>query len=162
MLRRNIYGYTISVNMSSCCYWDKTVTPSWKGHFSLPQSVHKMLSRWVRKPRPTSETAHCTQAKHSLCHWRSSKEMYFAPARPAHIKQRSIYLHNVQVNARYSPCLPHSSYTNANKGFKYERENSMSGVRLHENMRTASDSLVMGLVQPTHFFAYRLLKQSRQ
>lgn len=59
-----------------------------KGHFSLPQSVHKMLSRWVRKPRPTRETEHCMQVKHSLCHWRSSKEMYLAPARPARIKRR--------------------------------------------------------------------------
>lgn len=47
-----------------------------------------MLSRWVRKPRPTSDTEHSTQEKHSLCHWRSSKEIYLAPARPAHIKQR--------------------------------------------------------------------------
>lgn len=138
------------------------MTLPWKGHFSLPQSVHKMLSRWVRKPRPTSDTAHCTQAKHSLCHWRSSKEMYLAPARPAHIKQRSAYLDHAQVNARSSPCLPDSSYTNANKGLKYERENSMSGVTVNENMSTAGDSLVMGLVQPTHFFAYRLLKHSRQ
>lgn len=45
-------------NRSSHYYWDKPVTPSWKDHFSLPQSVHKMLSRWVRKPRPTSDTEH--------------------------------------------------------------------------------------------------------
>ena len=35
-------------------------------------------------------------------------------------------------------------------------------VRVNENMSTSSDSLVMGLVQPTHFLAYRLLKHSRQ
>lgn len=99
------------------------------------------------------------QVKHSLCHWRSSKEMYFAPARPAHIIQRSKYLHKVQVNA-CSLCLFDSSYTNANKGLKYEWENCVSGVRVNENK--ASDSLVMGFVQPTHFFAYRLLKHSRQ
>lgn len=53
-----------------------------RGHFSRPQSVHKMSSRCVRKPRPTRDTEHCMQVKHSLCHWRSSKEMYLAPARP--------------------------------------------------------------------------------
>ena len=55
-----------------------------------------MLSRLVRKPRPTSDMEHCMQMKHSLCHWRSSKEMYLAPARPAHRK------HVKLVNGLYS------------------------------------------------------------
>lgn len=39
------------------------------------------------------------------------------------------------------------------KGLNYEQENCMSSVRVNENMNAASDSLVIGLVQPTHFFA---------
>ncbi|TNN37116.1 hypothetical protein EYF80_052712 [Liparis tanakae] len=66
----------------------------------LRASVHMMSSRCVRKPRPTSVTEHWLQLKHSLCHWRSSKEMYLAPARPATTKQRRVPLHNGQINAR--------------------------------------------------------------
>lgn len=73
------------------CYSGEAAIPSCKGHFSLPQSVHKMWSRWVRKPRPTSDTEHCMQVKHSLCHWRSSKEMYLSPARPARITHPRIH-----------------------------------------------------------------------
>lgn len=81
-----------------------------------------MLSRLVRKPRPTSDTEHCMQVKHSLCHCRSSKEMYLAPARPAQIKQRSMFIHNAQVINASLPCLSDSSYTNANKGINMSRK----------------------------------------
>lgn len=53
-------------------------------HFSLPQSVHRTSSLWVRNPRPTRDTEHCIHVKHSLCHCRSSNEMYLAPAKPGH------------------------------------------------------------------------------
>ncbi len=53
-------------------------------------------------------------------------------------------------------------HTNANKSIRHELENRVKDVKMNENMSTASDSLVMGLVHPTHFFAYRSLKHSRQ
>lgn len=49
---------------------------------SLPHSGHRMSSRSVRKPRPTKDTEHFLQLKQSLCHWRSSKEMYLLPPNP--------------------------------------------------------------------------------
>jgi len=77
---------------SPLCRWDEPATPPLRGHFSRPQSVHMMSSRCVRKPRPTSVTEHRLQLKHSLCHWRSSNEMYLAPARPARTEQRGTHL----------------------------------------------------------------------
>lgn len=50
---------------------------------SFPQSGHRMSSLSVRKPRPTSDSEHFLQLKQSLCHCRSSKEMYLVPPRPA-------------------------------------------------------------------------------
>lgn len=61
-------------------------------HFSLPQSVHRMSSRWVRNPRPTRDTEHCIHVKHSLCHCRSSNEMYLAPAKPGHTHTHTVVL----------------------------------------------------------------------
>lgn len=49
---------------------------------SFPQSGHRMSSLSVRKPRPTSDSEHFLQLKQSLCHCRSSKEMYLVPPRP--------------------------------------------------------------------------------
>lgn len=49
---------------------------------SLPHSGHRMSSLSVRKPRPTRDTEHFLQLKQSLCHCRSSKEMYLLPPRP--------------------------------------------------------------------------------
>lgn len=49
---------------------------------SLPHSGQRISSRSVRNPRPTRETEHFLQLKQSLCHWRSSKEMYLLPPRP--------------------------------------------------------------------------------
>lgn len=49
---------------------------------SFPQSGHRMSSRSVRKPRPTRDKEHFLQLKQSLCHCRSSKEMYFVPPSP--------------------------------------------------------------------------------
>lgn len=96
------------------------------------------------------------QVKHSLCHWRSSKEMYLAPARPARIKRRDPCVYMTRRLIR-----PHLVYlTLPTRAFgedlKHEWENRM------RSKAAAGDSLVMGLVQPTHFFAYRLLKHSRQ
>lgn len=51
---------------------------------SFPQSGQRMSSLSVRKPRPTRDREHFLQLKQSLCHWRSSKEMYFVPPRPVH------------------------------------------------------------------------------
>lgn len=41
-----------------------------------------MSSLSVRKPRPTNEREHFLQLKQSLCHCRSSKEMYLVPPSP--------------------------------------------------------------------------------
>lgn len=49
---------------------------------SFPQSGHRMSSLSVRKPRPTSDSEHFLQLKQSLCHCRSSKEMYLVPPSP--------------------------------------------------------------------------------
>lgn len=49
---------------------------------SLPHSGHRMSSLSVRKPLPTRDTEHFLQLKQSLCHWRSSKEMYLLPPSP--------------------------------------------------------------------------------
>ena len=63
--------------------------PGWVGEseavaqMSFPQSGHRMSSLSVRKPRPTSDSEHFLQLKQSLCHCRSSKEMYLVPPRPA-------------------------------------------------------------------------------
>lgn len=51
-------------------------------HMSLPHSGHRMSSLSVRKPLPTRDTEHFLQLKQSLCHWRSSKEMYLLPPSP--------------------------------------------------------------------------------
>lgn len=53
-----------------------------RAQMSFPQSGHRMSSRSVRKPRPTSDREHFLQLKQSLCHCRSSKEMYLVPPRP--------------------------------------------------------------------------------
>ena len=60
---------------------DVSVVPQ-INQMSLPHSGHRMSSRSVRKPRPTRDTEHFLQLKQSLCHWRSSKEMYLLPPRP--------------------------------------------------------------------------------
>lgn len=56
---------------------------------SFPQSGHRMSSLSVRKPRPTSEREHFLQLKQSLCHCRSSKEMYFVPPSPVNREERT-------------------------------------------------------------------------
>lgn len=53
-----------------------------RSQMSFPQSGHRMSSLSVRKPRPTSDREHFLQLKQSLCHCRSSKEMYFVPPSP--------------------------------------------------------------------------------
>lgn len=45
-----------------------------------------MSSLSVRKPRPTNEREHFLQLKQSLCHWRSSKEIYLVPPSPEKAK----------------------------------------------------------------------------
>jgi len=47
-----------------------------------PHLRQKISLLWVRKPSPTKETEHLPQLKHSLCHWRSWKQINLAPLRP--------------------------------------------------------------------------------
>jgi hypothetical protein len=93
-----------------------------------------MSSRSVRKPRPTRDTEHFLQLKQSLCHWRSSKEMYLLPPSPTR---------KSQIPGQVTKKL-------------YINRGEIPGQYLLESLP------LMGVVQEAHFLAYRLQKQLRQ
>lgn len=62
--------------------WAKTVSFYTSVSAPEPHLRQKISVFWVKNPSPTKETEHFPQLKHSLCHWRSWKQMNLAPLRP--------------------------------------------------------------------------------
>ena len=66
-----------------------------------PHLRQKISLLWVRKPSPTKEMEHFPQLKHSLCHWRSWKQINLAPLRPVKQLEKKSNLFFQQIDGAF-------------------------------------------------------------